>query len=98
MDVNWNGHSPDPGTSRVPYKIYNIGNTTSVEVLDFIKTIETSLGKKAVLDMKPMQLGDVKATYADIRDLAEDAGYEPKTEIDEGIAKFVNWYLDYYGR
>ena len=92
----WNGDCPDPATSWVPYRIYNIGNHESVNLMDFISTIEKSLGKKAVIDFQPMQTGDVKSTFADIRDLSEAVGFEPKTSIEVGIPRFIEWYLDYY--
>ncbi|MDP8238358.1 MAG: NAD-dependent epimerase [Candidatus Hatepunaea meridiana] len=93
---DWNGENPDPGTSWLPYRIYNIGNHESVNLLDFIKIIEETLGRKANLDLQPMQLGDVKATFADIVDLTSAVGFKPKTSIREGIQKFIEWYLDYY--
>ena len=95
-NAEWNGDCPDPGTSWIPYRIYNIGNHQSVKLMDFISVIEDSLGKKAIIDFKPMQIGDVKSTFADIQDLSEAVGYEPKTSIYEGIPKFIEWYLDYY--
>ena len=95
-NVEWNGDSPDPGTSWVPYRIYNIGNHQSVKLMDYISAIEKSLSKKAIVDFKPMQIGDVKSTFADIQDLSKAVGFEPKTSIHEGILKFIEWYLDYY--
>ncbi|WP_215222957.1 NAD-dependent epimerase [Echinicola shivajiensis] len=87
----------DSGFSKAPYKIYNIGNSKSVNLMDFIRAIENDLGKKAVLDMQPMQAGDVPRTYADVSDLANDTGYQPNTAIEQGVASFVSWYKDYYG-
>ena len=95
-NAEWNGDSPDPGTSWVPYRIYNIGNHQSVKLMDYISAIEKSLSKKAIVDFKPMQIGDVKSTFADIQDLSKAVGFEPKTSIHEGILKFIEWYLDYY--
>ena len=92
----WNGDKPDPGTSWLPYRIYNIGNHEPIGLLDFIKIIEETLRRKAKLDLQPMQLGDVKATFADIEDLTSAVGFKPKTSIREGIQKFIDWYLDYY--
>jgi len=92
----WDSAKPDPATSWVPYRVFNIGNHESINLLDFIKVIEETLGRKAVLDLQPMQLGDVKATYADIDDLTAAVGFKPKTSIREGVRKFVDWYLDYY--
>ena len=92
---NWDGNNPDPGTSWLPYRIYNIGNHEPIGLLDFIKIIEETLGRKANLDLMPMQLGDVKATFADVDDLRLAVGFKPSTPIREGIQKFVDWYLDY---
>ena len=93
---DWNSDEPDPGSSWLPYRIYNIGNHQSVELLEFIKIIEESLGKKANLDLQPMQLGDVKDTFADISELSAAVGFKPDTHIRDGVKKFVSWYLDYY--
>jgi len=86
---------PDPGSSYAPYKVYNIGNHQTVELMSFIKTIENALGREARKNFLPMQPGDVVATYADVEDLKRDVGFEPKTTLTEGIAKWVTWYLDY---
>ena len=93
---NWSGQSPDPGTSRAPYRIYNIGNHQPIELLDFIGILENCLGKTAERHMMPMQAGDVPATYADVDDLMQDVGFRPATPIEEGIASFVRWYREYY--
>jgi UDP-glucuronate 4-epimerase len=93
----WDSANPDPGTSWVPYRIYNIGNHKAENLLDFIHVIEKELGKKARLDLQPIQLGDVKATFADIDDLTKAVGFKPETPITEGIPRFIKWYLDYYG-
>lgn len=95
-NLNWNGENPDPGTSRAPYKIYNIGNNNSVDLLTFINVIEQKLGRKAIIDFQPMQPGDVPETYADVDDLMKDVGYKPATPIEIGIEKFVEWYKNYY--
>lgn len=95
-DPAWDRERPDPGSSYAPYKVYNIGNNKPVELMTFIRTIEEKLGKKAVIEFKPMQPGDVLATYADIDDLANDVGFRPVTTIDEGIGRFVEWYRAYY--
>jgi len=95
-DPAWNGVHPDPATSFAPYKIYNIGNNQPVALLDFIATLEKSLGKKAMLNLLPMQPGDVPATYADVDDLMADVGFKPATPIEDGIRRFVEWYRDYY--
>jgi UDP-glucuronate 4-epimerase len=92
----WSGDRPDPGTSRAPYRIYNIGAHQPVELMRFIEVLEDCLGRKAQKNFLPMQKGDVPATYADVDDLMRDVGYLPKTPIETGIAKFVAWYRDYY--
>jgi UDP-glucuronate 4-epimerase len=93
----WSGDSPDPGTSYAPYKIYNIGNNSPVELLRFIEVLEDALGKKAEKNLLPIQAGDVPATYADVDDLMADVGFKPATSIEEGIGRFVAWYKGYYG-
>lgn len=92
----WNAKDPDPGSSYAPYRIYNIGNNTPVNLMEFIQTIEKALGIKAKKEFVDMQPGDVKATYADIEDLAKDVGFTPHTLLETGIEKFVKWYKDYY--
>jgi UDP-glucuronate 4-epimerase len=94
---DWDGDQPDPGTSRAPYRLYNIGNHQPVELMRFIEVLEDALGKKAEKNFLPMQQGDVPATYADVDDLMRDVGYAPRTPIEVGIARFVEWYKDYYG-
>ena len=93
----WSGERPDPGTSYVPYKIYNIGNNQPVELNAFIATIESVLGRTAQKEFLGMQPGDVPATYADVDDLMADVGFKPATSIREGIERFVAWYTAYYG-
>lgn len=93
----WSGDEPDPASSKAPYRIYNIGNNEPVELARFIRAIELATGRKAKMNMLPMQPGDVLATWADISDLARDTGYSPSTSIEDGIARFVEWYRDYYG-
>lgn len=88
--------NPDPATSYAPYRLYNIGNSTPVELMRFIETIEATLGKKAVKKMLPMQDGDVLATYADTDDLQKIIGFSPCTPLDKGIVKFIDWYKTYY--
>jgi UDP-glucuronate 4-epimerase len=94
---DWSGDDPDPGSSYAPYKIYNIGNNTPVQLNDFIAAIEDALGRKAKKDLMDMQPGDVPATFANIDDLARDVGFRPATPIEEGIARFVEWYREYHG-
>ena len=93
---DWNGALPDPGTSRAPYKIYNIGNNEPIELSRFISAIERALGVKAQQNLLPMQPGDVPSTYADIDDLMRDVGFRPHTSIEDGVARFVEWYRSYY--
>lgn len=92
----WDSNSPDPATSYCPYRIYNIGNNQQVELMRFIEVLEDALDKKAEKNFMPMQNGDVRATYANIDDLANDVGFAPKTSIEEGLRKFVDWYKSYY--
>ncbi|HEY2829029.1 MAG TPA: NAD-dependent epimerase [Thermoanaerobaculia bacterium] len=96
-DEGWNGNDPDPATSHAPYRIYNIGNDRPVLLLDYIAAIERTLGKKAKLDLQPMQPGDVASTQADVTELERAIGFRPRTSIDEGIRRFVEWYRGYYG-
>jgi UDP-glucuronate 4-epimerase len=93
----WNGDNPDTATSYAPYKLYNIGNNNPVELLAFIETLESCLGRKALKNLLPIQPGDVPATYADVEDLIRDVGFKPSTPLKEGIGKFVEWYRTYYG-
>ncbi|MBX0313285.1 NAD-dependent epimerase [Planococcus glaciei] len=93
----WSGETPDPGTSYAPYKIYNIGNNSPVNLMDFIEAIEDKVGKKAIKNYMPLQAGDVPATYADVADLYRDIDFQPQTNIKDGVGKFVDWYVDYYG-
>ena len=96
-DSDWSGDQPDPATSYAPYRIYNIGNHQPVELMRYIEVLEQCLGKKAKLDMLPMQEGDVPATYANTEDLENDVGFRPRTSVAHGIAKFVEWYKSYHG-
>ena len=92
----WDGLQPDPGTSKAPWRIYNIGNNQPVELMDYIDAIEKAVGIKAIKELLPMQPGDVPDTFANVDDLVEQFHYQPATAIDEGIQKFVDWYHDYY--
>jgi UDP-glucuronate 4-epimerase len=96
-DPEWSGKAPDPATSYAPFRVYNIGNNESVELLRFIEVLEDVLGRKAELNMLPMQPGDVPATAADIDCLARDTGFRPHTPIEQGLARFVEWYREFYG-
>lgn len=96
-DPKWNGDKPDCATSYAPYRIYNIGNNQPIELMKYISTLEECLGKKANMDLLPMQDGDVLATYADTKALSTDVGFKPATTVESGIARFVEWYKEYYG-
>lgn len=95
-DPHWDDIAPNPATSSAPWRIYNIGNNTPVELGFFIDTLEAALGRKAIRELLPMQPGDVEATWADIDDLATDTGFSPSTSLEEGISQFVAWYTSYY--
>lgn len=95
-DSDWSSDNPNSATSNAPYRLYNIGNNNPEDLMHFIKCLEDSLGKKAELNMMPMQPGDVYATYADTDDLAADIGFKPSTSLEQGIAKFVEWYKTTY--
>lgn len=92
----WNGDKPDPATSRAPYRLYNIGSNSPVELLRYIEVLEQCLGKKAQMNMLPLQAGDVPDTYADVDALIQDVDYRPSTPVETGIARFVEWYRGYY--
>lgn len=93
---DWNSEDPDAASSFAPYRLYNIGNNKPVELLHFISVLEQKLDKSAIKNMLPIQEGDVPETYADVDALMRDAGFKPSTSIEEGIGKFVDWYLEYY--
>ncbi|RLA19831.1 MAG: capsular biosynthesis protein CpsI [Gammaproteobacteria bacterium] len=93
---DWSGDQPDPGSSKAPYRIYNIGNNQPVELMRYIEVLEDCLGKKAEKNLLPLQEGDVPDTYANVDDLVRDTGYKPSTPIETGIANFVEWYKEYY--
>lgn len=93
---DWSSDAPDPGTSAAPYRLYNIGNNNPVALNTFIACIEDALGKKAERNLLPLQPGDVPETYANIDDLVDDLGYQPRTSIEDGINRFIDWYRDYY--
>ena len=92
----WSGATPDPGSSFAPWRVYNIGNHSPVELLHFIRTIEAKLGRKAQLNLLPLQPGDVPATCADVADLMREVDFQPATPIEVGISHFIDWYRDYY--
>jgi UDP-glucuronate 4-epimerase len=94
----WDGDAPDPATSKAPYRLYNIGNNRPVELLRYIELLEQCLGRKAEKNLLPLQVGDVPATWADIDDLQRDVGYAPTTPVEQGVERFVRWFLEYYGK
>ena len=95
-DKNWDETKPDHATSFAPYKIHNIGNNSTVELLRYIEIIEQKLGKKAIKNFLPMQEGDVPEALADVSDLMKEINFKPATPIEVGVGKFIDWYLDYY--
>ena len=95
-NTDWSGDAPDPATSLAPYRLYNIGNQRPVDLLRYIEVLEECLGRKAEKNLLPMQPGDVPDTWADAEDLATDVGYRPVTAVEEGVKRFVEWYVDYY--
>ncbi len=96
-DSCWSGRRPNPASSKAPYRVYNIGNGSPVELMDFIKAIEKALGKEAKKNLLPLQPGDVPATWADTAALEKDIGYKPSTPIEYGIERFIKWYREFYG-
>ncbi|HTL15355.1 MAG TPA: NAD-dependent epimerase [Thermomonas sp.] len=96
-DPDWNSAAPDPATSGVaPFRLYNIGNERPVELLRYIEVLEQCLGRKAEMELLPLQAGDVPDTEADVSDLIANVGYRPVVPVEEGVANFVRWYRDYY--
>ena len=93
---DWDSDRPDPGSSRSAYRLYNIGNSRPVDLMHYIRVLEDCLGRKAELNLLPLQPGDVPDTWADVDDLIRDVGYRPATPVEEGVRRFVEWYLDYY--
>lgn len=92
----WDGNKPDPATSKSPYKLYNIGNNNPVELMNMIQILEKNIGVEANKNLMPIQAGDVLATFADVDDLTADIGFKPRTSIEDGLERFVNWYKSYY--
>ena len=95
-NLAWDGAQPDPGTSKAPWRVFNIGNNNPVELMDYIGAIENALGKKADMEMLPLQPGDVPDTYANVDDLVEQFDYKPATPVEQGVANFVAWYREYF--
>jgi UDP-glucuronate 4-epimerase len=96
-NASWNSDDPDPASSKAPYRIYNIGNQQPIELMRYIEVLEECLGRKAEKNLLPLQAGDVPDTWADVEDLARDTGYRPATPVEVGVARFVDWYLEYHG-
>lgn len=96
-NANWSSETPDPGSSKAPWRVYNIGNNNPVELLEVVRLLEETIGRKAKRELVPMQPGDVPATYADIDDLMRDVGFRPATPIGVGITRFIDWYRSYHG-
>jgi UDP-glucuronate 4-epimerase len=92
----WSGDRPDPGSSRAPWRIYNIGNNRPIQLTDYIAAIEKALGKQAKRELLPLQAGDVPDTFADVDDLVEQFQYRPSTSVEDGIARFIAWYREYF--
>jgi len=92
----WDSEQPDPGTSKAPWRVYNIGNNQPVELMDYIGALEKALDKKAEINLLPLQPGDVPDTYANVDDLVEQFDYKPATPMVEGVAQFIEWYRDYF--
>jgi UDP-glucuronate 4-epimerase len=95
-NLTWNGALPDPGTSNAAWRIYNIGNNSPVELMDYIGALEKALGKNAEMNFLPLQPGDVPDTYANLDDLVEQFNYKPATPVEAGVDKFIAWYRDYF--
>ena len=96
LNPDWKSDHPDPGTSLAPWRVYNIGNNQPVELMDYIGALEKALGKKAEMNLLPLQPGDVPDTYADVDDLVEQFDYKPSTSVEEGVARFIRWYREYF--
>jgi UDP-glucuronate 4-epimerase len=96
-DPAWDSNAPDPASSFAPFRLYNIGNHAPVQLMRYIEVIEECLGRKAQINMLPLQAGDVPETFADIDDLIADVGYRPATSIEVGVPRFVDWFCQYYG-
>ncbi len=95
-NTSWHSDRSDASSSSAPYKVYNIGNNAPVKLLEYVYAIENALGKKAIIELLPIQPGDVPATYADVSDLVNDLGYKPSTPLQEGIQNFIDWYKEYF--
>jgi UDP-glucuronate 4-epimerase len=96
VNPNWDAMQPDPATSNAPFRIFNIGNNQPVKLTAYIEALEHALGKKAILELLPLQAGDVPDTYANVDELAQATGYRPRTSVQQGVASFVEWYRSYF--
>ncbi|MCR4942726.1 MAG: NAD-dependent epimerase [Campylobacter sp.] len=96
-NLTWDAHKPDPASSSAPFKIYNIGNNSPVELMEYIHAIELKIGREIKKNYLPLQAGDVPATFADVSDLVRDFDYKPNTSVNDGVARFIEWYCDFYG-
>ena len=92
----WSALNPDPATSFAPFRIYNVGNNSTIELMHYIELIEEKLGRKAIKKMMPMQEGDVPEALANVDDLMKEINFRPSTPIEQGVSKFIDWYIDYY--
>ena len=97
-NIDWKSNKPDPASSNAPWRIFNIGNSKPVKLMDYISALEKALGKKAKINFLPLQLGDVPDTYANVDNLKEKFDYKPSTSVVDGVSNFVRWYKEYYKR
>lgn len=95
-DPKWDSASPDPGSSKAPWRVYNIGNSDPVQLMDFISALEDALGKKAVVELLPLQSGDVPDTFADVQNLSDEFDFQPATPVKVGVSQFISWYRQYF--
>ncbi len=95
-NVDWSGDKPDPATSYCSYRVFNIGNSSPVKLMDFVEAIEQAVGKKAIKNLMPIQPGDVPSTCADVSELEKEVGFKPNTSVQQGINNFVQWYREYF--
>lgn len=93
---DWDSNHPDPSTSNAPFRIFNIGNNSPVKLIEYIRAIEKAVGKEAILDLLPLQPGDVPDTFADSSALEQSVGYKPSVSVENGVKQFVDWYQDFY--
>jgi UDP-glucuronate 4-epimerase len=96
-DPEWQSDAPDPASSSAPFRVFNIGSHRPARIDRLIEVLETALGRKAICELRPIQPGDVPATFADIADLQRETGFQPRTSLEEGVPKFVAWYREFYG-